>query len=245
MNRIKISPLATAAETTTSEKPQFESLGQLEKLTCKSNDEWSVFVPMHYEKNYSYPLIVWLHSEGDDRAELQRIMPQTSLRNFVGVATDGPVGDPHRGFHWDQHPDSVAVASDSVLSAIDYVTMRYNIATDRVFLAGFGAAGTMAYRLAFQRPDLFAGIISINGPLPEGRRPLREWNRSRDLPVLWAHFRDSSEFSEGDLCRQLRLLHIAGFSVTLRQYPGDDHLSPSSLSDMNDWIMEQIDSAVL
>jgi phospholipase/carboxylesterase len=38
----------------------------------------------------------------------------------------------------------------------------------------------------------------------------------------------------------LRLLHSAGFSLALRQYPGDDELTTAMLSDMDRWMMERI-----
>ena len=40
------------------------------------------------------------------------------------------------------------------------------------------------------------------------------------------------------VCQALRLLHIAGMTVTLRQYPSGDALSDSMLSDVDQWMME-------
>jgi hypothetical protein len=42
------------------------------------------------------------------------------------------------------------------------------------------------------------------------------------------------------VCEDLRLLHTAGLSVTLRQYPCGHELAPQMLADANRWIMEQI-----
>ena len=58
------------------------------------------------------------------------------------------------------------------MSAIDHAALRFNIDHQRVFLAGFGGGGEMAFRVAFERPDLFAGVISINGQVPSGDSPL-------------------------------------------------------------------------
>jgi phospholipase/carboxylesterase len=102
----------------------------------------------------------------------------------------------------------------------------------------------MAFRLAFERPELFAGVMSVNGPLPRDQAPLRDWSKCREIPVFWAHDRNSDAFDQDQLCRQLRLLHIAGFSVTLRQYPCEDLLCSRALADANHWIMEMIASAI-
>ncbi len=244
MNRIKISPLAVTSQPQPESRPIDLALEQIEKLTVASGHEYSVFVPVHYEPNYRYPLIVWLHSNGDDRSQLQRVIPSTSIRNYIGIAPEGPYGDPDAGFSWCQTHECIEATEESVVDAIDNAMMRFNVASERIFLAGFGAGGEMAFRLAFRRPELFAGVISLNGGLPTCHSPLSDWDRCRDLPVFWAHYRASSEFSESQLCSQLRLLHIAGFSVNLRQYPGTERLEPNMLADMNNWIMEMIESSI-
>lgn len=258
MNRIKISPLASHPidETTTSTKGIL--IPKMEKA-CQSSDDMDLglaiaspfsiadsclFVPLHYEKNYRYPLIVWLHSNGDDPQQLHRIMPQLSLQNFVAVAPSAPVGNCQTGFHWDQDLECIDYATDAVVQSVDYAMARTNIAADRIFVGGYGAAGTMAFRVALTHPDLLAGVASLNGPLPEGNAPFGQWGVSRNLEVFWAHCRKSAEFAQEKLCEQLRLLHVAGFSVTLRQYPGGDQLSSAALSDLNRWMMDTIDTTI-
>ena len=244
MNRIKISPLAVSSPSEPIPESKDLALEQIEKLTVTPGDECSVFVPVHYEPNYRYPLIVWLHANGDDRSQLQRVLPSTSIRNYVGIAPESPYGDPDNGFQWLQTESGIEAAHDTIATAIDHATMRFNVAPDRIFLAGFGAGGQMAFRIAFDRPELFAGVLSLNGALPASRAPLAGWQECRDLPVFWAHCRSSREFEERQLCEQLKLLHVAGFSVTLRQYPGCDRLIENMLADMNNWIMEMIESSI-
>src|SRR5262249_14671671 len=48
-----------------------------------------LLVPQHYERNYAYPLLVWLHDAGGDERELKKIMPLVSLRNYVSLAVRG------------------------------------------------------------------------------------------------------------------------------------------------------------
>lgn len=244
VNRIKISPLA-ASHLTPPVRPASEpALDQIERLTVNAETGCSVFVPMHYEPGYRYPLLIWLHTPGDDRSELHRVLPRTSLRNYVGVSVDGPSGDSHAGFCWGQDAHQVAHARAAVDQAIDHAMMRFNVHPQRIFLAGSGTGGEMAFRIGLGRPDLFAGVISLNGPVPTVGAPLCDWSRCRDLPIFWSQCRESVEFSEPQLCEQLKLLHIAGFSVTLRQYPGTDQITDTMLSDLNNWIMETIESAV-
>jgi phospholipase/carboxylesterase len=244
MNRIKISPLATASQShQKTGSASVLSLDQFDKLTNRS-DEFSLFVPMHYEKNYAYPLIVWLHSDGAKSSEIHRVMPQASMRNFVAIAPQSSVGNFEAGYFWEQEPDSIDVAHESILAAIDSASIRFNIASNRIFIGGAGSGGTMAFRVALERPEIFSGVISINGPMPDRQKPLGQWSECRQLPVFWAHSRHSDVFDQDQLCQQLRLLHVAGFSVTLRQYPTESCLNPKTLSDMNKWVMETIDSTI-
>lgn len=254
MNRIKISPLATRpiekVEASVKSKIPVGVESSIEPgffapcNTASSLSDSCLFVPLHYEKNYQYPLLVWLHNNGDDARQLHRVMPQISLRNFVAVAPQAALGELHAGFYWDQDPASIDYAADAVIAAIDYASARTRISSQWIFVAGYGDAGTMAFRVALTHPDIFAGVASLNGPLPEGATPLGRWSSSRRLEVFWAHCRKSVEFEQEQLCRQLKLLHVAGFSVTLRQYPGCDGLTSTTLADLNRWIMQMFDSTI-
>ena len=42
----------------------------------------ALFMPLHYERNYAYPLVVWLHGSGEHEQHLRFVMPQISLRNY-------------------------------------------------------------------------------------------------------------------------------------------------------------------
>jgi phospholipase/carboxylesterase len=261
MNRIQLSPLATLTQTKEHSQPEASQLTpaaaqiarSLRGLSTEASSSAgqptatqtpALFTPMHYEPGFAYPLIVWLHSNGDDQTQVQRIMPSISLRNFVAVAPQAIVGSQAAGFYWQQTACGIEEAQAAVVQAIDHAQLKLNIAPQRIFLAGYGAGGTMALRVALELSHALAGVVSINGPLPSGLTPLRDWMSCRQLPIFWAHCRKSQEFPENLLCDQLKLLHIGGFSVTLRQYPAGDELPAQSLSDLNGWIMESFASTI-
>lgn len=203
----------------------------------------ALFVPVHYEPNYAYPLIVWLHGTGDDERQLKRIMPLVSMRNYVAVGPRGTVegpGDEPAGYDWSQSLDHASLAEHRVLSAVESACERYTIAPGRIFLAGFQTGGTMAFRIALEHPELFAGVLSIGGEFPRGRAPLRRLSEARRLRVLLASGRDSRDYPPESVCRDLRLFHTAGMAVNLRQYPCGDELTSQMLSDVDRWIMEQL-----
>lgn len=265
MNRIKINPLAIATEVADSDDtfagkterqiaatypPFVDELFEFGRREAASDDDYALFAPQRYTKTYSYPLIVWLHDDGDTCQQLQRIMPWLSLQNYVGVAPQAPIGDDQRGYYWEQSRESIDSACLSANHAVDQASRRLNVDLNRIFIGGAGAAGTMAFRIAFEHPELFRGVISINGGLPEGQTPFARLGQSRLVDVFWAQCRDSATFQTEDLCNQLRVLHAAGFSSTVRQYPcgdrnveeQDDRFNP--LGDLNRWIMSHFQTTI-
>ena len=199
-----------------------------------------IFGPLHYEPSYAYPLLVWMHSSGDNERQLQRVMPLISMRNYVAVAPRGTGGDPMSPgvSDWAVGASSTELAEQHVLQCIDFARSRYNIATDRVFLAGYQDGGTMAFRLGMNDPNRFAAVVSIGGRFPVGEQPLLQLDTIRRLPLLIEHSRDSQQYSLNQVCADLRLFHTAGLNVTLRQYPCGDELTTKMLADINVWLME-------
>jgi len=199
----------------------------------------ATFTPTAYEAGYQYPLLVWLHADACDECSLHEVMRHVSLRNFVGVAPRGVEACDEAGYGWRQSADAIDAAEDAVFDAVEAARSRFSLHPQRVFLAGSGAGGTMAMRVALRHPDRFAGVATIDGPLPTGDRPLMaRLNDLRRLPLMLAASRDSFAYGEASVCRDLSLLHSAGCRVAVRQYPGDDDLTTAMLADVNRWAME-------
>ena len=224
-------------------------------FTTSSHDTMhSLFAPLHYTPSYSYPLIVWLHGRGSDERQLVRVMPLVSMQNYLAVAPRGtliaadksPPAPPEKEcFGWRQSEEAVQQAEQRIFDSIDIVRQKFHIHQRRIFLAGFDCGGTMAFRVAMNHPSRFAGVLSLGGQFPSGRTPLAKLTEARRLPVFLAAGRNSATYMPMAVCDDLRLLHAAGLSITLRQYPCGHELPPQMLGDMNRWIMEQIQSTAV
>ena len=226
----------------------------------------TLFGPQHYEPGYAYPLLVWLHGPGNDERQLQRIMPHISLRNYVGAAPRGisagvqpnwaavagyrlsiwlaksRVEEKHRIelFDWPLDEAAQQAAEHSIFDCVDAACRRFNVHPRRIFLAGFDTGGTTALRVAMEHPYKFAGVLSIGGAFPKSRAPLSRLPEARNLAVLLAAGRKSSNYSETSVCEDLRLLHTAGLSTNVRLYPCGHEISPQMLTDIDRWMIEQI-----
>jgi len=207
----------------------------------------ALFVPLHYEPGYTYPLIVWLHAEGNDERQLMRVMPLVSMRNYVAVAPRGVTMDKmersrKKYYGWQQTDAAIRKAEQQIFDSIDVAVEKANVCRRRVFIAGFGSGGTMAFRVAMNHARRFAGVLSLCGPFPSGHTPLGNLAEARRLSVFLASGRHSRQYPTTVVCENLRLLHTAGLSITLRQYPYGQELSPQMLADVDRWIIEQITS---
>lgn len=209
-----------------------------------SPQDWplATFTPIHYEANYAYPLVVWLHGTASNEQELRQIMPLLSMRNYVAVAPRATWSDPRfvGRYDWRQTNDEIEAAETHIAHCLAIVQQRFNIHTGRIFLVGHESGGTMAIRLAWNAPQLYAGVVAINGPLPAHFRPLRHINELRRVPCMLATSRESRRYPPPSVCRDLRLLHAAGCNVALRQYPGGDSLTTEMLSDLDRWLMDLV-----
>src|SRR5580704_14656212 len=105
-----------------------------------------IFTPLHYERNYAYPLIVWLHGPNDDEQQVTQVMPLVSLRNYVGVGPRGTLAAPRLagGYSWSQNERQIMLAEQRVMAAVEAARRWRNIAPSRIYLSGCGCGGAMA-----------------------------------------------------------------------------------------------------
>ncbi len=143
-------------------------------------------------------------------------------------------------YDWPQTDEGITLAEQKVFDCISIAAEKCHVARNRVFLAGFGTGGTMAFRLAMQYPNEFGGVVSLGGRFPEGNLPLRQWNAIRNLPTMLAIGKESPIYSPEDARSDLRLFHTAGLSVCVRQYDCGQELSLEMLQDVNRWVMERV-----
>ena len=208
----------------------------------------SVFAPLHYEEAHAYPLIVWLHTPGADEKQLLRVMPMISLRNYVAVAVRGARtlgwnGLPLPGYHWE--PAGSDAAASAVIEAIEQARERYNVHSRRVYLVGTEEGGTMALRIALRNPTFFAGVASLDGAIPEDTVLLERLRDVRKLRILFEVSRHSPKCPMDPLCENLKLMYSAGLKVTLKNYPTAGALQLDMLRDLDRWIMQGIEGAML
>lgn len=209
-------------------------------LQAKLNRPRSFFLPVRYEASYRYPLIVWLHNDGFNENQINQVAPHISTRNYVGVGVRGSQAIDAGGqrFAWSDTPAAVSRCEDAVWQAIDDACERYSIHRERVFIAGYGAGGTMARRIAFKRSSQFAGCISLGGRIPRGASVLSNLESARKLKNFWAVATRSQLLTEAQFDEDLRLAVNARLRFDIRKYTTGDEMVTEVLRDVNAWMMQ-------
>ena len=144
-------------------RPTVPSVLQVAGRDSEDRPTYAALVPPEYDWRHSYPMIVALHAaEHSPKAELE----------WWGGTADKPGLAQKRGYiviapeyaETGQHGYNYSVpAHDAVLRAIVDARKRFNVDSDRVFLVGHGMGGDAAFDMGMSHPDLFAGVVPING----------------------------------------------------------------------------------
>ena len=115
-------------------------------------DEWGelcVFRPQGYEPCYRYPLLVWLSVDESPDQTLRDWFPDVSDRNYLAV------GIPLR------REANLVQNAELVATSIREVSALYGIHSDRIWIAGTGAAAEWASWLLPHLSSVVAGLVAI------------------------------------------------------------------------------------
>ncbi|MDR3232540.1 MAG: hypothetical protein LBT46_02535 [Planctomycetaceae bacterium] len=212
---------------------------------------YSLFIPLHYEPRYAYPLLVWLHPSGEDERQLMKIMPQISLRNYVAAAPQGMLLDESAGkntsertvlsmmhrtkknYGWLNDAGSLDEIEGKVFDCITLAQERCSIAAHKIFLAGFGSGGESSLRLAMMYPERFAGAALFGGVVPDDFRLFPLWQKNQPLNILLG----IGQSVDAAACRSIETLHAAGAAVEIAEYPDINSATAEMLRDLNRWMM--------
>ncbi len=128
-------------------------------------------IPSTYDGSRALPLVVLLHGYGASGSLQAAYLGLTGLsesRNFLLAYPDGTLNAQSQRF-WNatnaccdfarQNIDDVAY----VTAIIDDMSARYRVDPRRIFIVGHSNGGFMAHRMACERADRIAAIVSLAG----------------------------------------------------------------------------------
>jgi phospholipase/carboxylesterase len=204
------------------------------------------FVPADYQPKYAYPLVVLFHPDGCDEDTAATVVPNLSRRNYIMACPRGPqrrgrstTGRP--GFGWDRTDYLNSYYLQAVLT---HAQAKYHVHPERVYLLGVGEGAAIAFQLGFALPDIIAGVIALNGRLPNLRTsPDGGPGMSSRLRVFIGHGLANPIAPLALARRAARQAREAGADVRFTTYRTTHRLHDDMLRDVNRWIMEAVNEA--
>jgi phospholipase/carboxylesterase len=197
------------------------------------------FLPTGYEPDYGYPLLVMFHGAGRSERQVMQVAPRVSRRNHVCLGLRGSKrwtrANGRPGWAWEDDE----ATEEYIFNAIADVCENVSVHPKRIILVGLCEGAEMAYRLAFRHPSQFAGVVGLNGYLPEGG-PLCRIKQLREYPVLMGHGIADSHIPLSAARRDHKLLYTAGMNVTFRTYPTTHRLHRDMLLDLDRWALNLV-----
>ncbi|OYP35236.1 alpha/beta hydrolase [Rhodopirellula sp. MGV] len=204
----------------------------------------SYFVPLHYEANYQYPLIVWLHSDGFNENQVNHVMPHISTRNYLATGIRAPRAADASGhrYAWGNSEATVEQVRHSVIAAVSQARERYNVHAGRIVLAGYREGGSMALKMALSYPSLFAAAISLGGEfcMPEFSNAELQQLKQQRVAMLWQHAVQRDGYCYDVIAKQINNAASIDAQLEVRQYVNDDEMDTVVLSDLDRWVMEHV-----
>lgn len=133
--------------------------------------------------------------------------------------------------------DPIDQLEDAAFNSIRQTRRALHVHSERIFLVGCGEGAAVAYKLALTYPDKFAGVVSINGWLPGGFRPLARLKACRDLRFLVVHGEWNTRISVQSARRDVSTLRAGGLNVAFQSYPCAHRLTSPMLADVDTWLI--------
>lgn len=126
-----------------------------DKLPGGEQEYWA-YVPEHYNPDYGYALVLWLHPAGDTmEASLMRQWQSHCDRR--GIILAGPKAADISGW--------TPGETDFVRGVVEQMQTQYSIDRQRTVVHGHGASGQFAFDVGFKHRDLFRGLVVGSAPL--------------------------------------------------------------------------------
>ena len=180
---------------------------------------YACYVPNGYDPRRPWPLILALHRDNDTGKEhFYNWESIARTEQYIILCPTAP-----RGKTWNFSDLPVP------LSALHHARKLYNIDTSRVYLAGTGGGGLLAWAAALRHPDRFAALVIRNSRLDEVTRlylpvannlPIYQLVSERAPPDIIGSLRES----EGALSRW-------HYTARHEEVPGHRHPAMPELND--------------
>jgi phospholipase/carboxylesterase len=118
---------------------------------------------------------------------------------------------------------------------------RFHLHTERVYLVGFGEAGSQALETGLSQPGWFGGIAALSAAWPEKQHLLARFNELRGRRVLLGIDERDDVSIVSDVMYTQQLLRSAGMHVTALASSAGRERYRNLLREVDRWVMQGIE----
>jgi phospholipase/carboxylesterase len=225
-------------------------LGRLLQVPARAWHPVRVLVPKSFEIGKAYPLLVALHGAGGSAAGFAPFGQAFAARGFLVCLVEGqyPVRDglnPSGAIHFLSKPgggrnpeeDTLRLAEEYVLAAIETVRKQYLVNPKRIFLTGFSQGAMLTYSLGLRHGNRFRGLIPIGGTVI-GELPAKATTESS---WLVCHSPTDAAITDAEHKKAMDVLGSYGIKAEVQRYEGGHVLPDAVLLQIGTWMKRMVD----
>jgi phospholipase/carboxylesterase len=197
------------------------------------------------------PLLLLLHGLGSNEHDLFSLTPFLDKRFFV-VSVRAPLALFPGGYGWFQidftpqgtymHADQAEQSRLLLVAFLDALLEKYEVDSERVYLAGFSQGAMMSLHVALTHPEKVAGVVAMSGRvLPEVLPHMASPEALQDLPIFISHgiYDEVLPIQNGRATQEI--LATLPVALTYKEYNMAHEISTQSRVDVTRWLKNQLD----
>ena len=189
---------------------------------------YRLYVPLGYDKNRKYPLLIWLHgTDGRGIDNLKQLTKQNQLATHFWIRKDVQLSFPvillvpqcPVGQNWaDPELNEPGLYLQMAMEALGKLQTQYSIDPDRIYAGGQSMGGLGVWSLLQKYPGLWAGAIVISA-----------YDNFTDVPAIaqvpiWVFQGDADDSVPVTMVRDMvRQLRKANANVRYTEYHKAGH----------------------
>lgn len=200
----------------------------------------SLYLPEYYEPRHYYPLVIWLHRNGGNEEQIQRVLPSISDRNYIGLGFRGTSDDGTSNagaYDWDCSEERVEEFVAEIRETLAEFQHFFRVDANRIYLAGFDGGASMALQLILQAPELFSGAVALSGAIPPPQGHGCKFRLLTSRRALLGFGKHDERIPHEQYLNQARDLANTGLQVESRIFDGEHELEPGILREIDRWLM--------
>jgi phospholipase/carboxylesterase len=224
-----------------------ESIGEKVFLVTSKIQEGRLHLPEKYDPLKSYPLVIGLHGYGGNAENFASMWKNFKNKDFFFLVPEAPyelndpgINGPSYGWFY-LTPDRKIwefidpITADNIIKAAEQIVNKYKI--DRTYIFGFSQGVSAAFMTAYQKPELFEGVIAFAGRLPEDEfLPKKNIEAFKKLKFYIAHGTNDKAVGYQESLNTKRRLEGFGCKPSYYEFEGGHFVD----SDTINYILESI-----